>query len=218
MIPKERIILALDCGPSEACDRVERYRERAHAFKVGLQLFNAAGPRIFDLLRSCGAERIFYDAKLHDIPTTVERAAHAAAHHGLWMMNVHARGGVQMMSAAIRGARAGAAEAQCQVPLMIAVTKLTSDPIGWHQTTAHDLAMRAVDAGMDGVVCPVPTAPAIRSNTPRGFVIVTPGIRLEGESQDDHGRVATPDWALQCGVDYLVIGRSATSILRCDRD
>lgn len=210
----DKLILALDVSiPGEACDMVQKYRERVHAFKVGLELFNAVGPDIFHTLRVEGAKRIFYDAKLFDIPNTVERAARVAAWHGLWMITVHARGTRSMMEAALRGAQQGSEDAGYpHRPLVIAVTKLTSEP-SWPRRAGYDMAMEAVEARMDGVICPVPSASAIRQNAPPGFLIATPGIRLAGEPQDDHNSCGDPEWALEAGVDYMVIGRRASSIL-----
>lgn len=185
-------------------------------FKVGLELVHAAGFGIFDRLRKAGAERIFYDAKLHDIPNTVARAVRAIAQMGVWMMNVHASGGRAMMEAAVE-----AAHSVSEPPLLIAVTVLTSlssrelrEQIGTRRGAVNQvlhLASLAKESGMDGVVASVQEARVLRRQLGEGFLIVTPGIRLAGDSADDQRRVATPSQAVRSGADYLVVGRSVTA-------
>jgi orotidine-5'-phosphate decarboxylase len=187
------------------------------AFKVGLELFNAEGPGIFARLQRAGggAMRIFYDAKLHDIPNTVAGAMRAASKHGLWMINVHASGGAQMMRAAVEAA--GAAETR---PLVIAVTVLTSidtsmlnDDLGVAAdatTQVVRLAKLAQDAGCDGVVASPLEVHAIRLACGPEFVIVTPGVRPAGAAVGDQKRVMIPADAVRTGSNYLVIGRPIT--------
>ena len=123
MEPRERLILPLDVDNTDSALRlVEMLTSYVGAFKVGLELVNSAGPTVFKQVHDAGAARIFYDAKLHDIPTTVAGAARAAARHGLWLVNVHAAGGSRMLCAAATALR----ESGSNPPLMIGVTLLTS--------------------------------------------------------------------------------------------
>lgn len=182
--------------------------------KLGLEAFTAFGPSLVEELAACG--RVFLDVKLHDIPNTVERAAANCAATGAAIFNVHASGGRAMLSAAVDGARRGAA---ADPPLVLAVTVLTSldaraleelglpsDPsklvVGW--------ARLAREAGLDGVVASAHEAAAIRRECGRDFLIVTPGIRPVSSTADDQRRVTTPARAVAAGADMLVIGRPIT--------
>jgi orotidine-5'-phosphate decarboxylase len=229
----EAMIVALDVMDTTASRRLtQQLCGIAGAFKVGLELFNASGPAVFDAIREAGGERIFYDAKLHDIPNTVRGAARAAARHNLWLLNVHALGGPAMMRAAREGAAEGAAAAGCTPPLLLAVTLLTSlddrtlrEETGLSGTVMDEvvrLAALAREAGMDGVVASPREVAAIRSACGSEFLIVTPGIRAAVPAgtldvgtaprttvivNDDQRRPMTPGDAIRAGSDYLVIGR-----------
>jgi orotidine-5'-phosphate decarboxylase len=186
------------------------------AFKVGLELFNAAGPAVFGALRAEGATRLFYDAKLHDIPNTVAGAVRSALGHDLWMINVHASGGRRMMEAA-KEAVAGANPR----PLLVAVTALTSlssEEIGDElcvslpaEEYVRHLAVMAKSAGLDGVVASPHEIRAIREACGDGFLIVTPGVRPAGAAAGDQRRIMTPGEAIRVGSDYLVVGRAITA-------
>jgi orotidine-5'-phosphate decarboxylase len=218
--PKDRLIVALDypeLAPALALGR--RIASHAGMLKVGLELFNAAGPSAIAELRALGVG-IFYDAKLYDIPNTVAGAAAAAGRLGLSMINVHALGGVAMMRAAKEGAARGAAEAGLPPPLVIGVTIVTSlgdrevrEELGIPETAAaaaQRLAVRAKEAGLDGVVCSVGEVQDIKRRCGTNFVTVTPGIRPAGAAVGDQARVATPAEARAAGADYLVVGRPVT--------
>jgi orotidine-5'-phosphate decarboxylase len=218
--PRNRLIVALDFPSLEsALALVRALRSQVSLFKVGLELFNAAGPGAIAALRELGA-RVFYDAKFHDIPNTVAGAAAAAGRMGVWMVNVHAPGGRAMMQAAKQGAARGAAEAGFPPPLVIGVTVLTSlsdsdlsEELGFSESaeqTVLRLAQLAKAAGLDGVVASVREAADIRQMCGREFVIVTPGIRPAWAEAGDQARIATPRAALEAGADYLVIGRPIT--------
>ncbi len=210
----QRIIVPLDVPEANsALALAEAVAPHVGAVKVGLELFNAVGPAIFAQLHARGA-RVFYDAKLHDIPNTVAGAVRAAARHGLWMLNVHASGGAEMMAAAARAA--GEAD---RPPLLIAVTVLTSlDAFGLLEVGVAAspreqvvrLAQLARDSGLDGVVASPLEAAAVREACGDGFLIVTPGVRPAGAAVQDQKRVATPAEAVRNGADYLVIGRPIT--------
>ncbi len=219
MTPKESLIIALDfpdLGPARELARV--LAPEVGMLKVGLELFNAEGPRAIRELRELGA-RIFYDAKLCDIPNTVAGAAAAAGRTGVAMLNVHAFGGKAMMAAAKEAAARGAQEAGFPAPVVIGVTILTSlgDPevaeVGLRERAseaAQRLARLAREAGLDGVVCAVHEVAAVKEACGKDFLTVTPGIRPVGAARGDQSRTATPAEARGQGADYLVIGRPVT--------
>ena len=202
--PKAEQALALaDCLSPDLC-RV----------KVGKELFTASGPALIEQLHQMGFE-VFLDLKFHDIPNTVAGAVRAAAELGVWMVNVHAGGGRRMMEAA-----AEALQAFTAPPQLIAVTVLTSlsdadlKELGYKETAGErvmQLAALAANSGMDGVVCSARESSALRQARGPGFQLVTPGIRLAGESSGDQRRVVTPAAAIADGSNYLVMGRSITS-------
>jgi orotidine-5'-phosphate decarboxylase len=182
--------------------------------KVGKELFTRAGPDVVRSLVNRGFD-VFLDLKYHDIPHTVGRACAAAADLGVWMMNVHALGGMAMMQAA-REAVGDSDDA----PRLIAVTLLTSmdqqtfDLIGLSGTLAENvvkLACLAKDSGLDGVVCSAQEAPALREELGDAFQLITPGIRPAGSDRGDQHRTMTPAQALAAGSHYLVIGRPVTA-------
>ncbi|MDR3709348.1 MAG: orotidine-5'-phosphate decarboxylase [Capsulimonadaceae bacterium] len=213
------IIVAVDVPAIEpAIGLVRSLAPHVGAFKVGLELFNAVGARIFDALREAagGGVNIFYDAKFHDIPNTVAGAVRAAVRHNIWMTNIHASGGSAMMKAAVEAAQT----ASGQRPLVIAVTVLTSiddatlsGELGVNRTAAEQvvaLARLAQDSGCDGVVASPRETSAIREACGPEFVIVTPGVRPVGAALGDQKRVMTPAEAIAQGASYLVIGRPIT--------
>ena len=209
------IVVALDyADAAQALALADRLNPQACRLKVGKELFTAAGPRLVEDLIARGFD-VFLDLKFHDIPNTVAKACEAAAKLGVWMLNVHASGGLAMMQAACEGvARSGAD------PLLIAVTVLTSmDPTALKQigisTSVQGqvlhLAGLAKEAGLDGVVCSAQEATLLRSAFGPGFCLVTPGIRPVSASLDDQSRVVTPADAIRNGAHYLVIGRPITA-------
>ena len=210
----ERLIVALDTGdPAQAGRWVAQLGPLVGAVKVGMELFHAAGPRIFEQLRASGAERIFYDGKLCDIPNTVAGAMRGISRLDIWLTNVHALGGREMMAAA----KEAAGE---EGPRVIAVTLLTSldekavsgdlGLSGSPEENVRRLALLAWDAGLDGVVASPLEVAAIREACGPDFLIVTPGVRPAGTETHDQARVATPGEAIRAGADYLVVGRAIT--------
>jgi orotidine-5'-phosphate decarboxylase len=205
---RERLALALDVD-----DLVPALR-LAHdlspwfgTMKVGLELYLAAGPEVVTTLVDLGVD-VFCDLKLHDIPTTVGRAARVVGALGARYLNVHAAGGPAMVRAGVEGLREGAAGAGAPEPVALAVTVLTSEP----EASPHLLRQRVtagLDGGCQGFVCAVTDLPTVRQLAPPA-VLVTPGIRPEGSPVDDQGRVATPREALAGGADLLVVGRPVT--------
>lgn len=199
------IILALDTDSSQtALAWVNRFRPYTPYFKVGLELFTAAGPAILEAIAVRGG-KVFLDLKYHDIPNTVEGACRAAARRGVWMLTVHSQGGADMMMAARRGLDAAATEA---VPLLMGVTVLTS-AVRTSQVAQNvvSLSVLARQSGCDGVISSGEEAAVIRQACGGQFLIVTPGIRLAGQTAGDQVRVMTPQAAFSAGSDFLVMGR-----------
>lgn len=214
-LPLQRVICALDTPDlEEACAWVERYRHRAHAFKVGGALVLRHGLRVVETLRQAGAERIFLDLKFHDIPHAVALAVRQACEFGVWMLTLHASGGWEMLRSA--GEVASAYQPR---PLLMGVTVLTSldrealKAIGIPRSPkaqALRLARLAHSAGLDGVIASPHEVRLLRRHLPSEFLIATPGIRPAGMlgDSDDQRRIATPEQALRWGADYLVMGRA----------
>lgn len=200
------LIVALDVAAAdEAAALAKRVGDAAGLYKIGLELWAAAGA---DAARAVDGP-LFLDLKLHDIPTTVERAVRALAPLGPSMLTVHALGGRAMLEAA--------AAATPPETTLLAVTILTSlsdaDLAEMGLPPAAEavpaLAGLARDAGCDGVVCAPADLEAVRRVAPRPFVVVTPGVRPAG-AHDDHARALTPAEAIAKGADYLVVGRPVT--------
>lgn len=217
----ERILVALDVPTArDALALAQTLRGAVGGFKVGNELFTAAGPDVVRALVSEG-DRVFLDLKYHDIPNTVAGAVRSAASLGVWMLNVHASGGLPMLDAAREAAEA-AAESHGRRPLVIAVTALTSldaDTLASIGVSAAPrahvlrLAGLAHAAGLDGVVASPQEAADVRVAMGPDFLIVTPGIRggAATAGTDDQVRTATPAGAIANGSSYLVIGRPITA-------
>jgi len=211
-----RLIVALDVPTiDEALRVVDELAGTVGWFKIGSQLYTAAGPEVVRLVTGYGL-KVFLDLKFHDIPATVSLAGRAATQLGVNMFNVHSSGGGAMMRAAVEGARATAAEGRSPCPMIIAVTILTSmdqndlrqagcvDPVG---RAVMNLAKMARECGLDGVVSSAEETGDIKKNLGRDFLVVTPGVRPAWAAADDQKRVKTPSEAIRDGADYLVIGR-----------
>jgi orotidine-5'-phosphate decarboxylase len=214
----EKLIIALDVeSASEVREWFNRLRGHVGMFKVGSQLFTAAGPAIVREIVAAGG-RVFLDLKFHDIPNTVAAACREAVRLGVTLCNVHAAGGSEMLR---RAAEAGAETATREGlprPKLLAVTVLTSTDaemlaeIGVSESLEAQvtrLARLANNCGLDGVVAsPHEIAPVRAAVERRDFLIVTPGVRPRGVGHDDQKRVLTPAEAVRAGADYLVIGRA----------
>jgi orotidine-5'-phosphate decarboxylase len=175
--------------------------------KVGLELFTAAGPQAVEPLRRLVP--VFLDLKLHDIPTTVARAARNVGRLGADLLTVHALGGPAMVRAAVDGVAEGAAETGAEPPGIIAVTVLSS-LAGEGLASPASLAFEAVDAGAVGAVVSGQDVGMVREALGDSPILVVPGIRPGGAPPNDHVRVLTPGEALERGADYIVVGRPIT--------
>jgi orotidine-5'-phosphate decarboxylase len=233
--PRSSLIVALDFDSlNTALKFAKQVADLVGMFKIGSQLFTAAGPAAVKEISALGPG-IFLDLKFHDIPNTVAGAVlSSAAMTGVQLVNVHALGGTAMLHAAAQAISAGVPMGADR-PRLIAVTVLTSMDAkairevgigGPPKTRVVKLAKLAKSAGVDGVVASVQEARAIRKACGRDFLIVTPGVRPEIKSDssatgsaksrpaartDDQARTATPTEAIKAGADFLVVGRPITA-------
>jgi orotidine-5'-phosphate decarboxylase len=211
---RKRLIVALDVPDAPSAARlIERLEGNCQWFKVGLELFTAAGPAVLEPLVKRGCS-IFLDLKFHDIPNTVASAVRSAAALGVRMVTLHAAGGSAMLAAA-KAALAGLEDP----PELLAVTVLTSMDQAQLSATGLDrspseqvelLARVGLAAGLRGFVCSPREAASLRALTGPEGVLVVPGIRPDGADTGDQKRIATPAEALRQGASYLVVGRPIT--------
>ncbi|MBN1882159.1 MAG: orotidine-5'-phosphate decarboxylase [Deltaproteobacteria bacterium] len=214
MNARDRIIVPLDVGSlDEARRMIDALSEEIGYFKIGNELFTAAGPDAVRMVTDAGC-RVFLDLKYYDIPNTVAGAVKSAVSLSVDMLNMHILGGRAMMEGAVRATRETASP-----PILLGVTVLTSyDEAGWKETgfsqgvtdAVPELALRAKDAGLDGVVCSPREVKDLRRLMGKEFVLVTPGIRPSWAEAQDQKRIMTPKEAVAAGSDYLVIGRPIT--------
>lgn len=219
LTPRDRIIVALDVESVDtALGVVNELASSVGAFKIGLQLFTSAGPAFIRRLCDEG-HRIFLDLKFHDIPNTVALASVEASRLGVWMFNVHAAGGGEMMKRTRDAVTETCERETLAVPKIIAVTVLTSSDSNVLIETGIEsdmekqvvnLARLASEYGMDGVVASAREAAVIRTTIKQTFLVVTPGIRPASATIDDQRRVTTAADAVAKGADYLVVGRPIT--------
>lgn len=204
---KTRLAVALDVPDLDAAAAlVQRLRPWVDVAKVGLELFAAAGPDAVRRMRDLDVD-VFLDLKLHDIPTTVGRAARVLGRLGVRYCNFHAAGGEAMLRAGVEGLTEGAREASLTAPVPLAVTVLTSDP----DTSAFDERLeRAVASGCGGVVCSLHEVERVH-RVREDFVTVVPGTRVAGDDTHDQARTGTPIEAAQLGADVIVLGRTVTA-------
>jgi orotidine-5'-phosphate decarboxylase len=210
--PRDRLIIALDVPtPGEALAIVRELEGEVSTFKIGLQLYTAAGPEIVRAVSKAGA-KVFLDLKLHDIPNTVGSAVAAAAELGVGMLTLHLMGGRRMLEAAV---------AACPSHmLLLGVTVLTSSDEATLRETGVDstveeqalrLAAIAVACGVRGLIASPHEVATLRRCVGNETTIITPGVRPTWAAADDQKRFTTPREALQNGADYLVIGRPVTA-------
>ncbi|NEO30833.1 MAG: orotidine-5'-phosphate decarboxylase [Symploca sp. SIO3C6] len=217
---EERIIVPLDVSTeAEAIALVEKLPQVSF-WKVGLELFVSAGPKIIEVLKN-QQKRVFLDLKFHDIPNTVARATRAAAAYGVDLLTIHAVAGRNALQTAVTAAAEGAKAAGCQPPKLIGITLLTS-------LNSRDLAMTlkiplelpdyalqmallAQDSGLHGAVCSPQEVSQLRQVCGDDFLLVCPGVRPKWSEVGDQRRTMNPTEAFKAGADYLVIGRPITT-------
>ncbi len=214
---KDKLIVALDVdSANRALDLFDALHETVGLFKIGSQLFTAAGPDIVRKIVAKGG-RVFLDLKFHDIPNTVAAAGVEATRLGVSIFNVHASGGSEMLKRSAGAVVEIADREGLAKPKVIAVTLLTSlDPASLKQLGINEepravvarLARSAADCGLDGVVASPREIGVIRQTISEpDFLVVTPGIRSSNDPNDDQKRTLTATEAIRAGADYLVVGR-----------
>ncbi len=209
---KSPVIIALDVDNLKQAEiLVEELKDYVSVFKVGSQLFTSQGPAIIDFIHERGC-KVFLDLKFHDIPNTVSSAVGNTVKKGVFMLTVHASGGIEMMRSAYEAA-------QSQT-ILLGVTVLTSIDEGILKNDLHisasikehvsHLAKMTKIAGLDGVVASSEETKYIRQTCGKDFLIVTPGIRFTDSDKNDQKRTASPAQAINEGADLIVVGRSIT--------
>ena len=217
MNAKDKLIVALDVDSTDrALALVNELRDSVGMFKVGMQLFTAAGPDLVRRIVSQG-NRVFLDLKYHDIPNTVAMAAIEATRLGVSLFNIHTTGGSEMMRWAANAVAETAARENLRAPKVLGVTLLTSVDQetlaqigieGQPSTVVGRLATLAQEFGLDGVVASPQEIQLIREAVPqKDFLIVTPGIRSATDEAQDQRRTMTAAEAIRAGADYIVVGR-----------
>ncbi|HEX8458452.1 MAG TPA: orotidine-5'-phosphate decarboxylase [Pyrinomonadaceae bacterium] len=216
-----KLIIALDVETADEARRLfSLLGAQAGMFKIGSQLFTAAGPEFVRELVNGGA-RVFLDLKFHDIPNTVAGACREAVRLGVSLFNVHATGGGEMMRRAAEATTEMAARENLPRPALIAVTVLTSADervlaetgvvaaAAGVEEQVKRLAQLAAANGMDGAVASPHEIALVRASVAReNFLLVTPGVRPSAAAHDDQRRVLTPAEAVRAGADYIVVGRA----------
>jgi orotidine-5'-phosphate decarboxylase len=216
---KGSLIIAADFSTKQEVERfLLPFRGESLFIKVGMELFYQEGPSIVAFLKEQG-HQVFLDLKLHDIPNTVYRAMKGLSSLGVDLVNVHAAGGLEMMSAAREGLEAGTATGDIR-PYCIAVTQLTSTTENQMRkeqlinTTLEDSVLHyaslSKEAGLDGVVCSVHESVIIHKRLGSEFLTICPGVRQADSDIQDQKRVATPTFAGSIGVSAIVVGRPIT--------
>ena len=214
---RDKLIVALDVPDASSADRlVSQLEGTCRWFKVGLELFIAAGPSVLKPLVARG-HSVFLDLKLHDIPNTVAGGVRSAAALGVRLMTLHGAGGPAMLAAA-----QSALDGIENPPELLAVTVLTSMDEGQLNATgverspaeqAELLVRMGLKAGIKGFVCSPQEVVALRGLTGPGGTLVVPGIRPAGAAKGDQVRIATPASALRQGASFLVVGRPVTQAI-----
>jgi orotidine-5'-phosphate decarboxylase len=212
---KDKLIVALDVEtPTKALDLVKELRHVAGMFKVGSQLFTAAGPQIVRDIIALDS-KVFLDLKFHDIPHQVAGAARSAAELGVSLFTIHASGGSEMMQRAVAAvAKVGNETAVLAISVLTSIDANILSQIGVNTTPSESvlrLVKLAEASGVDGVVASPQEIESIRKTISNpNFLVVTPGIRPANNESADQKRVATPAAAISAGASYLVVGRPIT--------
>uniref|UniRef100_A0A7V0Z448 Orotidine 5'-phosphate decarboxylase n=1 Tax=candidate division WOR-3 bacterium TaxID=2052148 RepID=A0A7V0Z448_UNCW3 len=214
----ERLIVALDSNDINKIKMlVDRLQNVVKYFKVGAIPFTCFGPEIIRFLKERGL-KVMLDLKYHDIPNTVARACEGAMELGVDMLTMHTSGGFMMMEETVKAVSIVSDVKKLPKPKLLGITTLTSideayfkDLFGDVKRTIEEqvvfLARLAQSAGLDGVVASPQEIESIRKYCGKDFLIVTPGIRTEGEMIDDQARTMTPARAIKAGADFIVVGR-----------
>ena len=218
---KDRIILALD---TDSIDEVERLvttlKDYVGCFKVGPQLFLSCGYDAVDIIKNNGAH-VYFDAKFHDIPSAVAKAASNLVKKGITTFSAHLAGGTKMLNTTVKIARETAKKFNQPQPTILGVTLLSS--FGQRTLTEElnvkmnideyvsHLTYLAQESKIDGVIASASEAKKIRQEFSDEFIIVCPAIRPTWSVVNDQIRVVTPADAIRSGVDYMVVGRPITS-------
>ena len=211
------VIIACDfSSAAQLTEFLDRFGEERPFVKIGMELFYAEGPAIVREVKRRG-HKIFLDLKLHDIPNTVKKAMAVLSNLDVDIVNLHAAGTAEMMTAAIEGLT----RPDGSRPLLIAVTQLTSTseqrmrdellidhPID--EVIVH-YAQNAQAAGLDGVVCSPLEAGMVKEACGKEFLTVTPGVRFADGDAGDQVRITTPARAREIGSDFIVVGRPITA-------
>jgi len=210
---KERLIVALDVeSAGEALELIARLRDHAGMFKIGSQLFTAAGPSLVREMVEEGAS-IFLDLKFHDIPHQVAGAARSAAELGVSLFTLHASGGSEMMRRAVEAVSDRSQTKVLAITVLTSIDERILSEIGITSSPADSVMrlMKLAEAyGVDGVVASPQEIETIRHTVSNEFLIVTPGIRPATSQRGDQKRVATPAAAIAAGASYIVVGRPIT--------
>jgi orotidine-5'-phosphate decarboxylase len=219
MKSRSPLIVALDTPSRERALALARSLQgQVSLFKVGLELFTAAGPSVVQELKGLGAE-VFLDLKFHDIPNTVAGAVREGARFGAAMMDLHLAGGATMIRRAADELAAFCAMHRLPRPRLLGITLLTSlgredlASLGVARTPEEQvvaLAAMGREAGLDGVVASPLELAALRARFGRDWLLIAPGIRMPGAAADDQVRTLSPREALEAGADFLVVGRPVT--------
>ena len=205
------VAVALDAPDLETAARwAALVTPHVSTVKIGLELYLRYGPDVVATIRGASGVRVFLDLKLHDIPATVAGAARTVARLRPEILTVHASGGPDVIRAATEAAPA------TKIAAVTLLTSLNEDQLGRIGVTGnvHDtvlrLAVLAVEAGAQGIVCSPREVSAVRDEVGPGITLITPGVRPAGSAAYDQARVATPEEAVKAGSDLLVIGRPIT--------
>jgi len=219
LFPKDRLIISLDTSKkSDVISLCKKIDGKISTLKIGLELIYSVGLEVIDTVKSFGY-KVMLDAKLLDIPNTVEKAARAIGDLGVSAVTIHTLGGLQMLKKTRVILEEQAKSNARSRPLLFGVTILTSlddsdlRTLGFKEDFYHsvfNLTKIALDAGTDGVICSPNEVKEVRKKFGTGFYIATPGIRLPEDAKGDQKRISTPAEAIAWGADFIIVGRSIT--------
>ena len=220
LFPKDRLIISIDTSKkSDVISLCKKIDGKVSTLKIGLELIYSVGLDVIGTVKSFGY-RVMLDAKLMDIPNTVEKAARAIGDLGASAVTIHTLGGLQMLKKTRAMLEEQAKSNARSRPLLFGVTILTSlddsdlKSLGFKEDFYHsvfNLTKIALDAGMDGVICSPNEVEKVRKKFGTGFYIATPGIRLSQDAKGDQKRISTPAEAISKGADFIVVGRPITT-------